>query len=421
MTAEVRCTNPMCGRPSRLGTDELGRTFRCAKCGTKLPRSAGSGSKPPTRQRPAPWEREERTASCGAGRSLGAATPARLGRFQVCSVLGTGAHATVYRAFDTELEREVALKVPHAWALAGPRAMTRFLGEARAMARLQHPSIVPVFEAGRFGDLPYLATAYVPGRPLSHVLEDGPVGPARAAAIAAALAEALGYAHDAGVVHRDVKPANVLVDPTGAVHLMDFGLACHEGVPDRPGGGGGLLVGTPAYLAPEQTSDGVSDASPASDQYSVGVVLFEMLTGRAPFLGPPALVVYYSRFDAPTRPRELRPGIPGALERICLKAMARRPSDRYPTCQALAADLRRWLRRNRAADAPSPRPLGKAVAWLRDRPGASVSAALALIGLVTSTALASTLLTLRPGHDDPRPAPDTPRVVNTAPARTPSR
>ena len=321
------------------------------------------------------------------GRSLGVALPARLGRFQVRSLLGSGSCATVYRAFDPELEREVALKVPHPGSLVASEKLDRFLGEARALARLRHPGIVPVFEAGRFGDLPYLATAYIAGRSLAGVIADGPLPLARAVEVAADLAEALGHAHGVGVVHRDVKPGNVLVETGGAVHLADFGLAHRHdaGALTRTG----VVVGTPAYLAPERAACGEESALPESDQYSLGVVLYEMLCGRPPFLGPPPMVLYSARFDDPLPPRHLRHDLPRSLERVCLKAMAKDPSERYPSCPAFAAELRRWLRRSRRPSRSGS--IDRAVRWLRTRPVVAVSTALAVLCLAASTALLSSL------------------------------
>jgi serine/threonine protein kinase len=401
MTLEVCCPNPACQWPSRLVDDALGRTFRCLRCGTKLPRRAECRDASSSFGSTFDGSFGDRgKLGAASERSLGAVLPSRLGRFQVRALLGAGSCATVYRAFDPDLEREVALKVPHDATVAGSKAMARFLGEARALARLRHPSIVPVYEAGRSGRVPFLATAYVEGRTLGQVLEDGPLESVRAAEIAAGLADALGYAHDLGVVHRDVKPANILVAPDGAVHLTDFGLA-HRLDTETPARTG-VLIGTPAYVAPEQAEDQGESPLPVSDQYSLGVVLYEMLCGRAPFLGPPALVLYMARHDDPPTPRSLRPGLPRSLETICLKAMARDPSDRYPCCRALAADLRQWLTTGRTGST-RPRPpvaIDRAIRWLGQRPDMAVSTALALIGVATSTALATALL----GSASPVPA-----------------
>ncbi len=362
MIAEVRCMNVRCGRPSRLGADELGRTFRCARCGSKLPQSL-SGVESSFRSSLAPM-RLGHPWDVGRRETVPTA-PARFGRFEIRGKLGAGSCATVFRAFDPALEREVALKVPHPGALQGPKAQARFEGEAKALARLRHPAIVPIYEAGRFGDVPYLATAFIAGRTLAELLEAGPFGCVRAAEVTLELAEALGYAHGLGIVHRDVKPANILIEPSGGVHLTDFGLAHRQDAAKLTRDG--ALIGTPAYLAPEQSGTDATPAHPLVDQYALGVVLYEMLTGRPPFLGPPSLVIYSARHDSPIAPRALRADLSPPLETICLKAMSVRPEDRYPTCLALADDLRRWLDGGPVEAEGNLPPLGRALGWLKRR------------------------------------------------------
>src|SRR5262249_27498545 len=208
--------------------------------------------------------------------AVGSGEAGQLGRFRVLGVLGQGQHATVYRAYDALLDRDVALKVPRPGVLRTERALERFLGEARAQARLRHPRIVPVYEAGRAGDRHYMAMALIEGRGLDDRLaEDGPLPPERAAGVAADLAEALAYAHALGVVHRDVKPANVRVDHKGEVYLMDFGLAYRPDsneVPAAPG----TILGTPAYVAPEQAEGWRTAPLPASDQYSLAARVYAL-------------------------------------------------------------------------------------------------------------------------------------------------
>jgi serine/threonine protein kinase len=169
------------------------------------------------------------------------------------------------------------------------------------------------------------------------------MAPPEAASVAAELAEALAYAHALGVVHRDVKPANVRVDRRGDVYLMDFGIAYRPDSNELPLPPGRIL-GTPAYLAPEQAEGGRSDPLPASDQYSLGAVFYELLCGRPPFVGPPSYVLFHAIHREPPSPRDLEPKVPRALAAICLKALAKVPDRRYADCQALAEDLRRWLR-----------------------------------------------------------------------------
>ena len=313
---------------------------------------------------------------------------ARLGRFEIRARLGSGSCATVYRAYDPDLEREVALKVPHEGAVSGSRAFCRFMGEAKALASLRHPGIVAIYEAGRSGETPYLATAYVEGRTLCEVLEEGWLDLRRAGEVAADMAEALDYAHRMGVVHRDVKPANVLIDGEGKVSLTDFGLAHREGASKITRDG--TMLGTPAYVAPEQAMGGGEAAMAASDQYSLGVVLYEMLGGRAPYLGPPPLVLYSARHESPLPLQSLRPAIPLTLVRICSRAMERRPERRFKDCQAFAGAIRAWLREESTSDRNES--IKKAVRWLRQRPEVAAKTALALIGVATSNALATVLL-----------------------------
>jgi predicted Ser/Thr protein kinase len=266
-----------------------------------------------------------------------------LARFQVLGVLGEGRHSTVYRAFDPILEREVALKLPRLGSSLTARALERFLGEARALARLRHPRIVPVYEAGHDGGRHYIAMGLIEGHSLSELIAEGPLAPRCAAQIVAEIAEALAYAHSLGIVHRDVKPANVRLDYRGEAFLMDFGIAYRPDsgeVPTPPG----RILGTPAYVAPEQAQGGQSEILPASDQYSLGAVLYELLCGRPPFSGPPPYVLFHTIHHEPPSPREVAPAVPRGLAAICHKALAKQPERRYPSCQALADDLRRWLR-----------------------------------------------------------------------------
>jgi serine/threonine protein kinase len=275
-------------------------------------------------------------------------TPAALdrgdpGRFRIVGVLGEGQHATVYRAYDPLLERDVALKLPRPGTASSPRALERFLGEARALARLRHPRVVPIYEAGRCGDRYYIAMALIEGRSLAESLAEGIPSPRRGAEITAELAEALAYAHGLGIIHRDVKPANIRLDAHGGVYLMDFGIAYRPDsgeVPAPPG----TLLGTPAYVAPEQARGGQADVLPASDQYSLGAVLYELLCGHPPFFGPAASVLLHAVHHDPLPLRTVAPEVPRALDAICRKALAKQPERRYPSCQALADDLRRWLR-----------------------------------------------------------------------------
>ena len=210
------------------------------------------------------------------------------------------------------------------------------------MAQLQHPRIVPIHEAGCAGGVYYIAMALIDGYSLADRLTEGAFVPEPATEIIADLAEALAYAHNLGIVHRDVKPANVRLDRRGAVYLMDFGIAYRPDSGELPLPPGKLL-GTPAYMAPEQAQGGQPAALPASDQYSLGSVLYEMLCGRPPFCGPPSYVIFHTIHHSPPPPHSVVPKIPRALSAICLKALAKNPDQRYGDCREFASDLRRWL------------------------------------------------------------------------------
>ena len=202
---------------------------------------------------------------------------------------------------------------------------------------------MPIYEAGHDGDRHYIAMALIDGRSLAELIATGSIPLRQGVEIVAELAEALAYAHGLGIIHRDVKPANVRLDHQGDVYLMDFGIAYRpdsDEVPVPPG----TILGTPAYLAPEQAKGGQASVLPASDQYSLGAVLYELLCGKPPFFGPPSYVLFHAIHEDPHPPGPSTPRSPDRSRRSARKAMAKQPGRRYPSCQALADDLRRWLR-----------------------------------------------------------------------------
>jgi WD40 repeat protein/serine/threonine protein kinase len=297
------------------------------------------------------------------------ALPSSLGRFQIRRELGRGAFGIVFLAHDPHLRRDVALKVPRAEALVSPEARERFLREARAAAGLEHPNVVPVYEAGEVGAVCYIASAYCPGTTLAQWLRrrDEPVAAREAAALVTTLAEAVEHAHGRHVVHRDLKPSNVLLAvghvsnvpsapgtletcPTfGTPRITDFGLAkLLEGEPGASAAGAqtesGAIVGTPCYMAPEQAGGHSREVGPAADVYALGAILYEVLTGRPPFQGETTLdILLQVRTQEPVAPGSLRARLPRDLETICLKCLEKSPVKRYATAQALADDLRRFL------------------------------------------------------------------------------
>jgi len=266
--------------------------------------------------------------------------PQRIGRYRVVKLLGKGGFGAVYLAHDDELKRQVAIKVPHRHLIAKPEDAEAYLAEARILAGLDHPHIVPVHDVGRTeGGLCFIVTKFIEGTDLAHQSKDARLPLAQAIGLVATVAEALHYAHKRGLVHRDVKPGNILIDQSGTPYLLDFGLALKE---EDYGRGGGIL-GTPAYMSPEQANGEGHRVDGRSDIFSLGVLFYELLTGRRPFVGDTVQVVMQIVTDEPRPPRQIDDAIPKELERICLKALSKRASERYTTAKDMADDLRHFL------------------------------------------------------------------------------
>jgi eukaryotic-like serine/threonine-protein kinase len=377
MPLNVACPNPSCAWQYSLSESVAGRKTRCKGCGQTFvigDSATGNGSKAPA---PAPVSQPSPSHT----------NLQTVGRFVVRGKLGSGAFGTVYRAFDPNLNREVALKVPNPGVMTEPKRAERFLREAKAAANLRHPHIVPVFDAGKDGDHYFIASAFIDGKPLSDAIPEGGMEFALAARIVRELAEALAYAHEQGIVHRDVKPANTMLDTRYHVHLMDFGLAARRQEESRLTNDGAVM-GTVAYMSPETARGHTDDPRPTADQYSVGVVLYELLTGQTPFTGPPLTVLHQIMYVDPEPPRRIRPAVPMDLQVICLKAMAKRPEDRYADCQALADDLRRWI----VGEPVVARGLSgreRAVRWVKKEPKLSIAAGTVVLALLISVVFVS--------------------------------
>jgi tRNA A-37 threonylcarbamoyl transferase component Bud32 len=279
--------------------------------------------------------------------------------YEVLEELGRGGMGVVYKARHVKLNRTVALKMLLAGRHAGPEQMARLQSEGEAVARLQHPNIVQVFEVGAHQGTPFLALEFCPGGPLDRKLGGAPLRPREAAALVEALAGAMHAAHLQGVVHRDLKPANVLLAEDGTPKISDFGLAKKL---DEPGlTVSGAVMGTPLYMAPEQAAGRNREVGPRSDVYALGAILYELLTGRPPFrAATPVETLAQVLREEPVPVRRLAPQVPRDLETVCHRCLEKNPARRYASAAALGEDLRRCR-----ADQPTlARPLGPAErAW----------------------------------------------------------
>jgi serine/threonine protein kinase/tetratricopeptide (TPR) repeat protein len=319
---------------------------------------------------------------------VGQELPRQFGRYKLLRTLGQGGMGAVYLAHDTQLDRPIALKVPFFTSTDGPEVLARFYREARSAATLNHPNICPLYDVGENDGTPYLTMAYIEGQPLGKLMKPNqPVSQRWAAQIISRMAGAMFEAHQKGIIHRDLKPANVIIDQRGEPIIMDFGVARRLTESTKITQSGGM-VGTPEYMAPEQVLADEKSIGPGCDIYSVGVILYKMLSGRAPFEGTVGLVLSSIVTEDPKPPSEYRPGVDPRLEAIVQKAMARKISERYTSMADLARDLDAMLAEGNVPD---------------DGPGsARVSVARAgppLKALASRTGLTDTPVTLPPPKD----------------------
>jgi formylglycine-generating enzyme required for sulfatase activity len=285
----------------------------------------------------------------------------------------------VYKARQKGLGRLVALKMVLVGGHAGPRELARFRSEAEAIARLQHPNIVQIYEVGEHEGRPFLSLEFCPGGSLEQELDGTPLRAREAAAVVERLARAMAAAHDQGVIHRDLKPANVLLAADGTLKITDFGLAKQVGA--TPQTASGAVLGTPSYMAPEQAGGQGKTVGPAADVYALGAILYELLTGRPPFkAATPLDTLVQVVHDEPVAVRQLQPKVPRDLETICHKCLEKEPPKRYPRAATLAEDLRRF----RAGEPIQARPVGRVERlrkWARRRPALAALLLVTVLGM----------------------------------------
>jgi predicted Ser/Thr protein kinase len=272
------------------------------------------------------------------------AAPQPFGKYELRGEIGRGGMGVVYRAHQTDLDRPVALKMILSSRLASPDDVRRFYAEARAAGSLRHPNIVGIHEAGEVHGQHFFAMDFIEGRSLAQELARGPFDPARAAECVAAVGRAVQYLHDHNMIHRDLKPSNILLSADGTPYVTDFGLVKTYGS-NSAHTQSGLIVGTIGYMSPEQAAGHAPAHSPQSDIYSLGAILFELLTGRPPFQNASPIDTLLEVIETePPRPRQLNRSIPLALELVCLRCLEKDPRRRYPSAAALVEDLEHFLR-----------------------------------------------------------------------------
>jgi hypothetical protein len=321
-----------------------------------------------------------------ASASAGRGPLPRLPGYDLLEELGRGGMGVVYKARQIGLDRPVAVKMILAGRHAGPDALARFHEEAKVVASLRHPNVVQMYDAGVHEGLPFFALEFVGGGSLDGKLSGQPLPLREAAELTKTLASAIEVVHRCGIVHRDLKPANILLDADGTPKIADFGLAKMVS-DDRGRTATGAVLGTPSYMAPEQAGGRKREIGPAADVYALGAMLYQMLTGRPPFVGETALdtLLLLATEDA-VPPRTICPAVPRALEAVCLKCLRKDPASRYASAGDLAADLDRFLG-GLPVKARSAGPIERMARWAGAHPGASLLNALTVLLMLIAAAM----------------------------------
>ena len=314
------------------------------------------------------------------------------GDYELVEEIARGGMGVVYRARQTNLNRIVALKMILAGQFAGQEDVQRFYTEAEAAAQLDHPGIVPIFEIGEHQGQHYFSMGYVEGQSLAERIIEGPLPPTDAADLVQKISDAMEYAHQRGVIHRDLKPANVLIDLNGQPKVTDFGLA-KKTEADSNLTGTGQILGTPAYMPPEQASGNVGGVGPLADVYSLGAILYCLVTGRPPFQAASPMDTLLQVLDKePVAPRQLNQAVDKDLETICLKCLEKDPGRRYQSAQALSEELARFMR-GEPIEATPISNVARGWRWCKRKP-VIASLAAAVIALVTFVAVSGPLVAL---------------------------